>query len=329
MYPLIAWNALLGAVSYRVAVDEPDGDHAEYDDFRSAAASFGKMTGTGVLGVSERTSRRRRSGHRARGREPSTSRGRWASRPAPGRMHRRPPCSSAGILPGTKQYRVLVANREDFATTVEDVRTDNASLAPTLTSTLYLSGGTFWWKVAAYDEDNNVGDFTRAHSFTLQKTTGAGGIRVSQRLRIFVKGRLRAHRMSRVVVTIKAGGKVVPAAKVRGLGLGMRARWRATNRRGQVVFRFRPKGKGMVFFQATKRNYRRNAGAPRRSASPRRRRRRRSLKTMRRGRRRARLRAATRARGRPRRRARTRGRVTQRPRRRRSRGASQHRRPHG
>ena len=33
--------------------------------------------------------------------------------------------------------------------------------------------------------------------------------------------------MSRVVVTIpKAGGKVVPAAKVRGLGLGMRARWR-------------------------------------------------------------------------------------------------------
>ena len=61
--------------------------------------------------------------------------------------------------------------------------------------------------------------------------------------------------MSRVVVTIKAGGKVVPAAKVRGLGLGMRARWRATNRRGQVVFRFRPKRKGMVFFQATKRNY--------------------------------------------------------------------------
>jgi hypothetical protein len=157
--------------------------------------------------------------------------------------------------PGTKQYRVLVANREDFATTVEDVKTDNSSFAPTLTSTLYMNGGTFWWKVAAYDEDNNVGDFTRAHSFTLQKTSSAGGIRVSQRLRIFVKGRLRARRMSRAVVTIRAGGKVVRGAKVRGLAQGLRPRWRATNRRGQVVFRFRPKRKGMALFQATKRGY--------------------------------------------------------------------------
>ena len=51
MYPLIAWNPVAGAVSYQVAIDEPDGDHAEYNDFRSAAASFGKMTGTGILGV--------------------------------------------------------------------------------------------------------------------------------------------------------------------------------------------------------------------------------------------------------------------------------------
>ena len=44
-------------------------------------------------------------------------------------------------------------------------------------------------------------DFTRAHSFTLQRTTGAGGIRVSQRLRIFVKGRLGPRRMSRFQAT--------------------------------------------------------------------------------------------------------------------------------
>ena len=92
-----------------------------------------------------------------------------------GRPDRRPdgcityiPALQLGSKPSTKQYRVQVANREDFATTVEDVRTDSTSLAPTLTSTLYLSGRTFWWKVAAYDEDNNVGDFTRAHSFTLE-----------------------------------------------------------------------------------------------------------------------------------------------------------------
>ena len=90
-------------------------------------------------------------------------------------------------------------------------------MAPTLTSTLYLSGGTFWWKVAAYDEDNNVGDFTRAHSFTLQKTTGAGGIRVSQRLRIFVQGDPRPSNEPRGCDD-QGWGKVVPAAKVAASG---------------------------------------------------------------------------------------------------------------
>jgi hypothetical protein len=159
--------------------------------------------------------------------------------------------------PGTKHYRVLVANREDFAMTVENVVTDNTSYAPPLTSTLYLQGGTFWWKVAAFDEDNNVGDFTRPHSFTLVKTSAnrPGGIQAAQRLRLAVKGRARVRRLSRLVVTVRAGGRVVAGAKVRGLGSGLRPRWRATNRRGQVVFRFRPKRKGVVYFQATKRQY--------------------------------------------------------------------------
>ena len=61
--------------------------------------------------------------------------------------------------------------------------------------------------------------------------------------------------MSRLVVTVRAGGRPVAGAKVRGLAVGLKARWRPTNRRGQVVFRFRPKRKGMVFFQATKRGY--------------------------------------------------------------------------
>ena len=60
--------------------------------------------------------------------------------------------------------------------------------------------------------------------------------------------------MSRVVVTIKAG-RSSPPRRCGGLGLGLKARWRPTTRRGQVVFRFRPKRKGVVFFQATKRSY--------------------------------------------------------------------------
>jgi len=48
----------------------------------------------------------------------------------------------------------------------------------------------------------------------------------------------------------------IAGAKVRGLGSGLKPRWRATNRRGQVVFRFRPKTKGSrVLFQATKRGF--------------------------------------------------------------------------
>jgi hypothetical protein len=260
MYPLIAWNPVAGAVSYRVAIDEPDGDHAEYDDFRSAAASFAKMTGTGIVGVRVRANFPTKTGQTTPGPWSSTANfTRTMGEPTGARTDATPTSLvfSWDPKPGTKQYRLLVANREDFATTVEDLRTDNTSYAPTLTSTLYLQGGTFWWKVAAYDEDNNVGDYTRAHSFTLAKTSASrpGGIQVAQRLRIFVKGRLRAKRMSRAVVTIKAGGRVVAGAKVRGLGSGLKPRWRATNRRGQVVFRFRPKRKGVVYFQATKRGY--------------------------------------------------------------------------
>jgi hypothetical protein len=157
--------------------------------------------------------------------------------------------------PGAKQYRVLVANREDFASTVEDVLTDNAGYAPTLTNPGYMQGGTFFWKVAAVDEDRNIGDFSRPHSFTLKKASGPGAVQVTQRLRLGVRGKLRAKRRSRVVVTVKAGGRPVAGAKVRGLGPGLKPRWRATNRRGQVVFRFRPARKGLVLFQATKRGY--------------------------------------------------------------------------
>ena len=135
--------------------------------------------GTGVLEVRvERTSRRRRvERHQARGREPSNFT-RTMGEPTGARTDASPTSLlfSWDPKPGAKQYRVLVANREDFATTVEDVRTDSISLAPTLTST--------WWKVAAYDEDNNVGDFT--HSFGLQRRAAREAF-AYQRLRIFVR----------------------------------------------------------------------------------------------------------------------------------------------
>jgi hypothetical protein len=260
MFPLMSWAPIQGAVSYRLAVDEPDGDHSEFDDFRSAAATFTKMTGTGVAGIRLRANFPTKTGQ--------TTSGPWSPTVQFTRTMSEPTGASTDASgdhllfswdpkPGAKQYRLLVSNREDFATSVEDVSTDNTSFAPVLTNPGYLQGGVFFWKVAAVDEDRNVGDFTRPHSFTLKKApaSGPGAIKVSQRLRIGLKGRLRVKRMSRVVVTVKAGGRAIAGAKVRGLGSGLKPRWRATNRKGQVVFRFRPKARGKVFFQATKRGY--------------------------------------------------------------------------
>jgi hypothetical protein len=160
--------------------------------------------------------------------------------------------------PGTKQYRVLVSAREDFSLVLEDVKTDNTSYAPPLTHAGYTLGGTFWWKVAAMDEDQNLGDFTRPHSFALKK--GGGPVQTTQRLRLSMKGRLKARRLRRVVVTVKAGARPVAGARVRAFGVGVITKWRKTNKYGRVVFRVKPKARGVVFFQATKTGYLAAAG---------------------------------------------------------------------
>jgi len=256
MFPVMSWAPVPGAVSYRIAVDEGDGEHFEYDDFRSAAATFVKMTGTGITGI------------RVRANFPTsttmTTPGPWSSTVYHTRTVGEPTGAhteatpdhvvlSWDAKPGTKQYRVLVSSKEDFSSVIEDVKTDNTSFAPQLTHAGYLLGGTFWWKVAAQDEDLNLGDFTRPQSFTLKKS--GDGVQTTQALRVSSKGRLKAKRLRRVVVTVKAGGRAVSGARVRAFGPGVVTKWRGTNRRGQVVFRLKPKAKGFVFFQAMKRGY--------------------------------------------------------------------------
>jgi hypothetical protein len=256
MFPVISWSPVPGAVSYKVAVDEPDGEHYEYDDFRSAAAAFVKMTGTGITGV------------RVRANFPTnttaTTPGPWSStvfhtRTVGEPTGARTEATDDRVLfawdakPGTKQYRVVVSSRQDFSVVIEDVKTDNVGFAPPLTHAAYLQGGTFWWKVAAMDEDSNLGDFTRPHSFSLKK--GPGAVRVTQKLKLSMKGRLRQKRMRRVVVTVKAGARRIAGARVRAFGVGVVTKWKKTNRRGQVVFRLKPKVRGVVFFQAMKTGY--------------------------------------------------------------------------
>ena len=256
MFPVISWPPVAGAVSYRIAVDEPDGEHFEYDDFRSAAAAFVKMTGTGVTGI------------RVRANFPTgtttTTPGPWSStifhtRTVGEPTGARTEATADHVLlswdpkVGTKQYRVVVSSREDFSAVVEDVKTDNTSYAPQFLQGGYVRGGTFWWKVAAVDEDLNLGDFTRPHSFAVKG--GGNTIRTTQKLVLSLKGRLRAKRTRRVVVTVKAGARPIAGARVRVFGAGMITGWKKSNATGKVVFRLKPRTRGIVYFQASKTGY--------------------------------------------------------------------------
>ena len=224
MFPVISWAPVPGAVSYRIAVDEPDGEHFEYDDFRSAAAAFVKMTGTGITGIRVRANFPTNTTAVTPGPWSSTVSTRAPSVSRPGRAPMRPTtaCSSAGTPSRVRSSTASWSpGKKTSQPSVEDVKTDNTSFAPSLLLPGYLQGGTFWWKVAAVDEDLNLGDFTRAHSFVLAKRPAWTGPQTTQRLRLTTKGKLRAKRLRRVVVTVKAGGRAVRSARVRAFGVGV------------------------------------------------------------------------------------------------------------
>ena len=250
--PLWTWSPITGAVSYDVAADEPDGDHSEFTDFRSAAFTAIKMTGTGVFGWRVRAVFPKPLGTLTQpgpwsGTTPFT---RSIGEPGGGKTE----LSGASLLlswnakPGAKNYRVLVSQRADFLVNVDDVTTDNLSFAPTLTHALYMAGGTFWWKVAAQDEDRNLGDFTAAQSFTLPKTSG-GQTRLT-RLGLTLR-LVKTKKGRRVTVTVKANGRAARGAVVRVFSTGISPRKVTTNRFGKATFRLKKLGRGKQLMRRT------------------------------------------------------------------------------
>src|SRR5204863_8141038 len=80
---------------------------------------------------------------------------------------------------GVKQYKLQVSGRPDFASTIENVTTDNAAYAPKLSDVAYLSGNQLYWRVAGIDPDGNVGDFSPAQPLSLlprMKLTAKGSL---------------------------------------------------------------------------------------------------------------------------------------------------------
>jgi hypothetical protein len=249
--PLWTWSPITGAASYDVAVDEPDGDHSEFMDFRSAAFTAIKMTGTGVWGWRVRAEFPKALSQQLQPGAWSATRPFTRTIAEPGGASTERSGISVllawNVKPGAKNYRVQVSQRADFQLSLEQVDTDNTAFAPTLTLPAYLAGGTFWWRVAAMDEDKNIGDFTAAQQFTLPKST-TGGPTALTRLKLRLK-LVKTKKGRRVTVTVKANGRVARGALVRVFSTGVSPRKAKTNRKGQVTFRLKKLGRGKTLMR--------------------------------------------------------------------------------
>ena len=250
--PLWTWAPVSGAVSYDVAVDEPDGDHSEFADFRSAAFTAVKMTGTGVWGWRVRAVFPKQAGSQTQPGPWSATRPytRTIAEPGGARTER----SGVSVLlswnakPAAKNYRVQISQRADFQGNVEQVDTDNTSYAPTLLAPAYVAGGTFWWRVAAQDEDRNIGDFSPGQQFSLAKQSGSTA--TLTRLRLATK-LLKVRNGRRVTVTVRAAGRPARGALVRVFARGVTPLKARTNRYGRVTFRLKKLGRGNTLVRRT------------------------------------------------------------------------------
>ena len=249
MLPVWAWAPVTGASSYDITIDGPDGRSRYYSGFRTPAVSFIKMTGTGVFHWRVRAEFPQDS---ATGSTPgpySTNQAftRTIGEPA----NPRTDSNADHILLswdarlGVKYYKVQVSSTPDFSRIVEQASTDNFSFAPTMTRSTYADGGTFFWRVAGVDEDNNQGDWTEIQQIRLQP-----GMRLS------VLGLPRHGKKSRLSVTVRAtNGGFLGGVRVRLSGRGVKTVTKRTNAVGKVVFVVKPKRRGKLTLRATKSGY--------------------------------------------------------------------------
>ena len=243
--PVWTWSSVNGAVSYDLAIDQPDGTTRNFSDFRMPATSFQKLTGTGVFHW------------RVRAEFPKqgygTTPGPWSASSPFTRSIGEPGGLRTDAAPdhvllswnpklGIKQYKVQVSGRPDFATTIEDTTTDNTAYAPKLSDVAYLSGNQLYWRAAGVDADGNAGDFSPAQPLSLLPP-----------MKLTVKGKLRKRRRANVSITVKnASGSWMQGVKVRVIGAGVKAQIRTTSMWGVARFTLRPTKRGRVLFTAKK-----------------------------------------------------------------------------
>jgi hypothetical protein len=246
--PTWTWEPTAGAVSYDVAVDLPDGTHRDLKGMPTAALTPTLMYGTGKFSWRVRANFPTTSTQVVPGPYSPTS---IFTRTIgePGGAHA--DVSKKHILlswepkAGVKGYWVQISERADFAQVVEQVKTDNTSYAPLLTRSAYQNAPVLYWRVAAFDEGNNVGDF-------------AQGQRIARAKRLVLSASGRAARRQSVPVTITVVDKMkrpLRLVRVRVTGAGVRAVTRRTDARGKATFAVRATRAGTVTYRATKTGY--------------------------------------------------------------------------
>jgi hypothetical protein len=246
--PTWTWDPVPGSVSYDVHVDLPDGTQRDLVGMRTAALTPIIMYGTGVFRWKVRANFPRQPFGTVAGPYSATQAfARTIAEPTGVRSEggRKYPLLLWDPKPGPKSYRVQISTREDFAQLVENVSTDNTSYAPMLRHAAYSGDDALFWRVAAADEGNNVGDWSPTQR-----------IGVVRRMRLTARGAVKRNRTRSIVITVRSGAnRPIAGATIRVSGAGARRMARRTNRRGIATFQIRARVRGAVVFRATKSGY--------------------------------------------------------------------------
>jgi large repetitive protein len=261
--PVLRWFPVPGAVSYTLRLHSPNDNTPDtFSGFPSTAASFEKITGTGLFTWEIRADFPGKNG--------GTTPGPWSDDADYTHTIKEPtnPVSSAGAnrlvlswdaKTGTKQYKVQISKREDFNPSFETKATDNPDWAPSLTSSTYTSGGTFYWRVAAIDGDGNVGAYaTNPETFTLPAIGGGGGGGGGvKQFKVTFSGRLVKNRARDITVKVRDSLTLnaVQGASVRAYGAGVSLTQKTTNSSGVAKFRLKPTQLAKVTFRVAKSGY--------------------------------------------------------------------------
>ncbi|MFL5923843.1 MAG: hypothetical protein ACJ74S_07730 [Gaiellaceae bacterium] len=249
--PNWAWSPVPGAVSYDVSVDQPDGTHRDFSGLRAPSATPVLMYGTGIFHWRVRAEFARTPF--------GLTPGPYSATYAFTRTIGEPSGAHADFdvnhillswnaKAGARRYRVQISGTPEFSQLVENVVTDNTSYAPLLKYRGFatVNTGRLYWRVAAQDEGDNVGDFTQPQLITRVR-----------RMEIAVQGSLKRGKRTMIGVAVSNFETAGPVggAKLRVSGVGLRVRRWRTNPFGSASVVLKPRRKGYLAIRASRSGY--------------------------------------------------------------------------